>query len=106
MIRVLRTNQMPLFLLPHPVISRVESSGSYLGMDFVTNISAGYGDSDQGVSFEVEEIYNSTNMFSSSKVSYSLTTFGWSSIFMMLTSSRSESNWSARILHKSIVFIA
>jgi hypothetical protein len=67
-IRVERTNQMPLFSLLHPVISRLESSGSYFGMDFVSNISAGYGDSDQGVSFEVEEAFDCTNMFSSSQV--------------------------------------
>jgi hypothetical protein len=64
MIRLMRTNRSPYFFLPFPFVNVLESSGSYSIIDFVTNISAGNGDSDQGVSFVAEEIYNSSNVFS------------------------------------------
>jgi hypothetical protein len=68
MIRLMRKNRSPYFFLPFPFVNVLESSGSYSIVDFVTNISAGYGDSDQGVSFVAEEIYNSSNAFSVQQV--------------------------------------
>lgn len=68
MIRVLRTNQVPLFSIMAPTISILENSGNHLFVNFVSNISAGFGDSDQGFFFVIEEVPNTSNRFSSSQV--------------------------------------
>lgn len=67
-IRIVRTNQVPLFAIVSPVINVLESSGNYSIFDFATNLSAGFGDSDQNMSFVIEEVYSTSNRVSSSQV--------------------------------------
>jgi hypothetical protein len=68
MIRLLRTNQKPLFSITSPIVSVLESTGNYSIRDFASNISAGFEDSDQAIHFDVQEVPTTTNRFSSSQV--------------------------------------
>jgi hypothetical protein len=65
MVRVLRVNQLPLFSIPFPVISVLESSGNHSISNFVRDISTGL---HQDISFVVEEVSNAMNRFSISEV--------------------------------------